>query len=71
MQRFLIVGVRRVIRLQLALGETAQQIEPDEVGTLRQTGAEVHPCFRRPVLAQQTQRAEVVRQKWPGWRSRT
>ena len=45
------VGIGRAPRLQLLLSEAPQQIEPDEIGSLSQTGARATPGPRRAAAA--------------------
>ena len=60
------VGVGLVPRLQLLLGEAAQQIKPDKVGALRQAGAEQGPGLGRPLLPQEAERIEILRPEVAG-----
>ncbi len=45
------VGLRRTPRLKLLMGEAPQEIEPEEIGSLRQTGARGTPGPRRAAAA--------------------
>ena len=71
MRGLLEVGIRRVPRLQFLLSEAPQQIKPDKIGALSQTGAEQGPGLGGPPLAQKADRIEILRQKWPGLPSST
>ena len=55
------VGIGRAPRLQLLLSEAPQQIKPDKIGALRQTGAEQRPGLGGPPLPQQANRIEILR----------
>ena len=55
------VGIGRAPRLQLLVSEAPQQIKPDKIGALSQTGAEQGPGLGGPPLAQQADRIEILR----------
>src|SRR4029077_7792941 len=55
------VGIRRAPRLQFLLSEAPQEIKPDKIGALSQTGAEQGPGLGRPPLAQKADRIEILR----------
>ena len=65
-RRFLEIGIGRTPPLKFLLSEAPKQVQPDEVGSLREAGAEQRPGLGGPSLAQEADRIEILRPEMAG-----